>query len=282
MNLYCLNQSEIQKMQNSIKSCTLRKLEEKKNKKKNFQQYFKSKIIPVFKRCYGNLNYLKKVDFCDNTISAFFDYTYNNNTNNKIGKCGYKTAKFFYDYCIEMYDDILRGLSDWKAFTFVSFFKTIFKYMKDAIAGTSKLKMIMLSGHDSTIFPLLNFFNGLNIINRTEHPYYAYNIVFELRKYKNEFYLEIYYNDYLKYNQTLNKFMNTLKNTKFSNLNYFCKSKKSNNTVFKKKIALPLLYHKNNIILVVIIICINIIIILYITIYLYRKSYNITIEAKKA
>lgn len=63
MNLYCLNQSEIQKMQKIIKSCTLRELEEKKNEKKNFRKYFQDTIIPVFKQCYGNLNYLKKKIF---------------------------------------------------------------------------------------------------------------------------------------------------------------------------------------------------------------------------
>ena len=62
----------------------------------------------------------------------------------------------------------------------------------------------------------------MNIIPRTHYPHYACNIVIELRKYDQDFYLEFYYNDILKYNKTLEKFKSILDNTKFSNLYNFC------------------------------------------------------------
>ncbi len=69
------------------------------------------------------------------------------------------------------------------------------------IDGVSNLKMIF-RGNDSTMAALTNFFDGLNIIKRNEYPHYAFNILFELRKYSDEFYLEIYYNDALTFNKS--------------------------------------------------------------------------------
>lgn len=217
MTLYYLNMTEIKIMQNYFQSCKLRKL----SKKKNYRKYFKNKILPIFKHCYKDIKVEKIILFCDNTFSAFFEYKYNMQKKNNIGKCGYKTAKTFYNYCIE-YLDSKRGWNEISAYTFIIFFKNIFKYMREAIDGNTQLKMIMLGGHDTTVAPLMNFFNGLNIINRTEYPHFAYNIVLELRKYNEEMYLEIYYNDILKYNKTLVKLENILNNSKYSNLYNFC------------------------------------------------------------
>ena len=218
IKLYFLNMSEINKMENIFQSCELRKLSVKK---KFTKKYFNKKIVPVFNRCYKDIKIEKIHLFCDNTISAFFEYKYNNQTDNKIGKCGYQTAKYFYDYCIEFYDS-KRGWNETRAYIFNIFFNTIYKYMKDEIDGLGKLKMIMIGGHDSTVSPLMNFFDGLNLINRTEYPHFAYNVVFELRKYNDDFYLEIYYNDILKYNETLIKFKNFMDNSKYSNLYNYC------------------------------------------------------------
>ena len=63
----------------------------------------------------------------------------------------------------------------------------------------------------------------MNIIKRNQYPHYAFNIVIELREYNNSFYLEIYYNDTLKYNQTLETFKNILKNSQYSDMNNYCK-----------------------------------------------------------
>ena len=96
------------------------------------------------------------------------------------------------------------------AYYFYSFFVKLLELMDDSIKGISKLKMFMIGGHDSTVAPLMNFLNGLKIVKRTEYPHFAYNIIFELRKYNNEYYIEIYYNDILKYNKTMKEFKNVL------------------------------------------------------------------------
>ena len=67
-----------------------------------------------------------------------------------------------------------------------------------------------------------DFLSRLKIIPRTHYPHFACNIVIELRKYGQDFYLEIFYNDILKYNNTLEKFKTILNNTKYSNLYNYC------------------------------------------------------------
>jgi ATP-dependent Zn protease len=96
--------------------------------------------------------------------------------------------------------------------------------MKDAIDGIGQLKMIMIGGHDSSVDILMNFLSGMNIVKRTEYPHYAFNILFELRKYNNQYYIEIYYNDNLKYNKTMDEFKNVLDKSKYSDMNNYCKT----------------------------------------------------------
>ena len=216
-NLYNFkNISEKIKILIYLRSCGLRDLNAI-----DYNETFIKTIIPLFNNCFGKLEDDNVYRFCDNTISAFFEYSYNNQKNNSIGKCGYKTAEKLYNFCNDFLNSY-RGWSESSAYVFYIFFKDLFKYMKDAIDGTSNLKMMMFGGHDSTMAPLMNFFDGLNIINRTEYPHYAFNIVFELRKYLDEFYLEIYYNDVLKYNETLTNFKNILNNSKYNKLTNFC------------------------------------------------------------
>ena len=68
----------------------------------------------------------------------------------------------------------------------------------------------------------MNFLDRLRVIPRTNYPHFACNIVIELRKYHQDFYLEFYYNDILKYNNTLNNFKGILDNSEYSNLYNYC------------------------------------------------------------
>ena len=68
----------------------------------------------------------------------------------------------------------------------------------------------------------MNFLDGMKIIPRTHFPHYACNIVIELRKYNNILYIEFYYNDILRYNDTLYTFQNILNNSKYNNLYNYC------------------------------------------------------------
>ena len=73
---------------------------------------------------------------------------------------------------------------------FYMLFKHIFQNMDNYIKGKSKIKMMMIGGHDITVTPFMDFLSGLNIIHRTQYPHYGFNIVIELRKYCQDFYLE--------------------------------------------------------------------------------------------
>jgi hypothetical protein len=99
--------------------------------------------------------------------------------------------------------------------------------MSNYINGKSKIRMMMIGGHDVTIAPLMDFLNRLNIIPRTHYPHYACNVVIELRKYGQDYYIDI-----LKYNNILEIFNSILDNSKYSNLYKYCGvSSYLNNTI---------------------------------------------------
>jgi hypothetical protein len=123
--------------------------------------------------------------------------------------------------------------------------------MDNTIKGKSKLKMIMIGGHDATIGQFMNFLDELQIIPRTNYPNFAFNIIMELRKYNQDFYLEIYYNDIMKYNNTLKNFKSILDNSEYSNLYNYCgrpQSKLSLNKTINIKNGINILNKKNQII----------------------------------
>ena len=56
-----------------------------------------TKIIPRIE--YPNLEY-----FCDSVYTSYSEYIYDNDTNNKISKCGIKNAKKVYYFCYNWYN----------------------------------------------------------------------------------------------------------------------------------------------------------------------------------
>ena len=90
------------------------------------------------------------------------------------------------------------------------FYQNIFEYMNMSINEEKSIKMIMNGGHDITVDKFMNFLDGLKILPRNEYIHFSFNIVIELRKYNNNFYLEFYYNDILRYNETYQTFINIL------------------------------------------------------------------------
>ena len=126
-----------------------------------------------------------------------------------------------HDFCYNWYNSI-RGWDEYGAYMFYILFQHIFEYMNMSINRKNSLKMIMIGGQRTTIDKFMNFFDGMKIIPRNEYPHFAFNIVIELRKYNNNFYLEIYYNDKLKYNETYQVFKNILYNSKYNDLFNYC------------------------------------------------------------
>ena len=215
MNLYHLDSKEKEEMEKYFESCRKRILA------KDYQYIFDNEIRPILKGCYGINNVTDMPFFRDSVISSYFEYIYGNNSKNKFGNCSIENITKIYDYCVDYYNS-LRGWDEYAAYMFYKLYQHIFEYMYNAINGTSKIKMIMIGGHGNTLGPFMDFLDGLKIIPRSHFPHYACNLVIELRKYNEDFYMEFYYNDILKYNNTLETFKNILNNTKYRNLYNYC------------------------------------------------------------
>ena len=217
----------------------------KRNLAENYIDIYNNEIFPNIKKCHlmENVSDSGIYRFCDSMISHYFEYIYNNETNNVISRCSNENIKKFYDFCIEYYDSF-RGFNEYSAFMIYKLFQHIFKNMYNVIKYKRKLKMMMIGGHDVTVGQFMNFLDRLQIIPRTHYPHYACNIVIELRKYNQDFYLEFYYNDILKYNNTLEKFKNILDNSIYSNLYNYC-GKPSKTINAKAKIIIQNKTQKN-------------------------------------
>ena len=215
-NLYCINKEDRKELDKYRNYC--------KNKRSlgvDYNQIFKNEIYPILQDGYGSKSFPKLHEFCDSVYTAYFEYTFGNKTDNKIGKCGSENATKMNDFCYEWYNTF-RGWDEYAAYMFYMLYQHMFDYMYKAINGVGPVKMVMLGGHDITVDQFMNFLSGLKIIPRTHYPHYACNIVAELRKYGEDFYLEFYYNDILKFNDTLEVFQGLLENSKYSNLYNFC------------------------------------------------------------
>ena len=217
MNLFHLDPNEQAEMNKYVGSC------KKRNLGKNFGEIYHKEIFPNVKKCdqMENIGDAGIWMFCDTMISHYFEYSYGNETYNIINRCSKENIQMFYDFCVEYYDSF-RGWNELGAYMFYMLFQHIFQYMDNYINGRSKIRMMMIGGHDVTVGPLMDFLSGLNIIPRTHYPHYACNVVMELRKYGQDFYLEFYYNDILKYNNTLEIFKSILDKSKYSNLYNYC------------------------------------------------------------
>ena len=214
LNLDPKKQAEINKY---LASCSKRKLA------KNFKGIYYREIFPNIKKCHlmENITDSGMNLFCDSMISHYFEYTYGNETYNIISRCNKESIQKFYNFCVEYFDSFRRW-NELRAYIFFMLFQHIFQYMDNYIKGRSKIRMMIIGGHDVTLGPLMDFLSRLKIIPRTHYPHFACNIVIELRKYGQDFYLEFYYNDVLKYNNTLEKFKSILDNAKYSNLYNYC------------------------------------------------------------
>ena len=249
MNLFHLDPKEQAEMNKYVASCPKRKLS------KNFRNIYAREIFPNIRKCHQMENITDSGIgvFCETMISHYFEYTYGNETNNIISRCSKENIQKFYDFCVEYFDSY-RGWKELGAYMFYMLFKHIFQYMDNYINGRSKIKMMIIGGHDVTVEALMNFLSGLNIIPRTQHANFAFNIVIELRKYGQNFYLEFYYNDVLKYNNTLEEFKSILDNSQYSNLYNYCGIpsylKKANNatnqTIYNQTVKIVNLKNETN------------------------------------
>ena len=215
-NLYCIQKEKRQELDKYRNYCKKRR-----TLGVDYNQIFSTEIFPILQSCYGTKNTPNLHGFCDSVYTAYFEYIFGNKTDNKIGKCGREKAQKMNDFCYDWFNTF-RGWDEYGAYMFYMLYQHMFDYMNKAINNAGPVKMVMLGGHDITVDQFMNFLSGLKIIPRTHFPHYACNIVVELRKYGEDFFLEFYYNDILKFNDTLDVFQSLLENTKYSNLYNFC------------------------------------------------------------
>ena len=155
-NLFQLNDTEHQELDKYLNYCN----NKKRRRLPNINQ-----IFPILKECFGKNKAPNPAVFCDNVFSAYHDYAYGNDSENNIGKCGREKADKMFEFCIN-HSNGGRGWDEKAAYMFYILFQNLFKYMFNAIEGTSDLKMVMIGGHDITLAPFMDFLSGLKKIRK--------------------------------------------------------------------------------------------------------------------
>ena len=92
-NLFHLNDEEHREMDKYKKFCKKRDLDI------DYNQFFSQEIFPILKDCFGTQNTPNIYEFCDSVFTAYFQYVYGNDANNRIGKWGMENITKFHDFC---------------------------------------------------------------------------------------------------------------------------------------------------------------------------------------
>ena len=100
----------------------------------------------------------------------------------------------------------------------------------------SEPKLVLYSGHDSTLFELQSILNKSFNIDY-ENTQFGSTQLYEVRKYQDVYYVEIYYNDRLKMNITFDEFKNRIRNILISDKEIY-------NICYEKKGEIYLRYGK--------------------------------------
>ncbi len=200
------------------------------DKLNNIKGDFNTKYFDTFLREFNiedyTLNYTGMYTFCDIFIAYYFDNGYNKLRINNLEK----KYKFFnsteilnmcYDFFTEKFYKVEGDeyAKDSTILIMSKLMKNMVNYMQSRInkkdpkyIGYDAPKFVLYSGHDDTLTQMGLFFNKFFNINIEWFPY-ASTQVFEIRKYGNQFYVELYYNDRLKMNITFQQFSEKIKKT---------------------------------------------------------------------
>jgi hypothetical protein len=183
---------------------------------KNFnEEYYK-----IFKKEYKNMKNIKKVKgfdrFCDVYISVYYDKN-NNHILDKLSKYGKNTTKIK-DICEDyLFKNFIYLRNDYNAknnalISQSNNIRKILNWMSlradknnNFASEYSEPKFVLYSGHDSTLFEIQHILRKSFDVEY-EFPVFASTQLFELRKYGDIFYIEIYYDDRLKLNITYDEF----------------------------------------------------------------------------
>ena len=164
--------------------------------------------------------------FCDVYISVYYDEDnkYILNKFNENGKNATKLREICDNYLYNHFVHIRNGgHAKNNAIISVSpIIKRIINWMEVRInknnnfsADYDEPKFVLFSGHDSTLFEMQHLLkNAFNI--DFEYTKFASTQLFEIRKYGDLFYVEVYYNDRLKMNITFDEFKKGIENNVMS------------------------------------------------------------------
>lgn len=171
-----------------------------------------------FKLGVYTMNFTGMYNFCDIYICNYFDEGNNRQRLNKVAK-KYKEFDLnellgmCYEYMPEKFFTLEgAGYANQSSIIIMSkIIKKMIKYMESRIINQNDFKsndspkFVMYSGHDDTLTQMQLFLNKTFHINLEWVPF-ASNQIFEIRKYGNVFYVEVYYNSKLKMNITFSQF----------------------------------------------------------------------------
>lgn len=198
-----------------------------------------NKFIKGFIEKYGNiikneykleLNNLSKPlnlkNFCDVYISCYFD-NINKNVLNKFINNGINTTELLYDcfyyhgyYIFEVDGNYTNVKNDIIAMSDI--LRQIISWMnkKINIKSNESLydspKFVLISAHDTSLAMLQSFLSKF-FGSEINYPYFASNLIFELREYNNKNYVEGYFNDFLILNESFDNFQKTIMENSYDN-----------------------------------------------------------------
>ena len=154
-------------------------------------------------------------EFCDAVLCNYFEES-NINSLSKFKKHG-KNLKNLVNTCTAFLNERFFGLmqnglaKEHGIVTMSETMKKMVDWMKNRTmveknyTNNDSPKYVLYSGHDDTLTSMQRFLKNAFNIDFEIVPF-ASNQIFEIRKYGNEFYVELYYNDRLKLNISFNLF----------------------------------------------------------------------------
>lgn len=105
------------------------------------------------------------------------------------------------------------------------------------VADYMEPKFVLYSGNDSNVVEIQYVLNKIFNID-LEYPEFGYTQLFELRKYENIFYVEVYYNNRLKMNITYELFKEKIGKIIISNKSIFKLCDTNNNQLNNIRLVL--------------------------------------------
>ena len=198
------------------------------NKIDQIREKFNKKYINIFGNEFNKPNYTEvykgMYKFCDIYISIYFD----EGKNRKILDNLEKKYDFFnsseildicYDFFYEKFlvieaeeyaKDASIILNSRTLQRLINLMKTKIEKNNPNYMSPDSPKFLLYSAHDDTLTQMQIFLNKFFDIKKEWVPF-ASNQIFELRKYGDKFYVEVYYNNRLKMNITFDQFEDVIK-----------------------------------------------------------------------